>query len=44
MLIFQPTNYKVAQNGEVVMAFRVYKKLFASFGILQRSNRGFDVL
>ena len=38
------TNYKVAQNGEVVMAFRVYKKLFASFGILQRSNRGFDVL
>ena len=25
------------------MAFRAYKKLFMSFGILQRSNRGFDV-
>ncbi len=36
-------NYKVAQNGAVSMAFRAYKKLFMSFGILQRSNRGFDV-
>lgn len=38
------SNYKVAQNGAVTMAFRAYKNLYMSFGILQRSNRGFDVL
>lgn len=37
------THYTVAQNGSVSMAFRAYKKLYMSLGIMQRSNRGFDV-
>ena len=38
------TNYKVAQNASLNMAFRVYKKTFLSFGLTQRSDRGFDLV
>jgi len=38
------TNYKVAQNASVNMAFRVYKKTFISLGLTQRSDRGFDLV
>lgn len=38
------TNYKVAQNASLNMAFRVYKKTFVSLGLTQRSDRGFDLV
>ena len=38
------TNYKVAQNAALNMAFRVYKKTFLSFGLTQKSDRGFDLV
>lgn len=39
----QHSNYKVAQNASLNMAFRVYKNLFMSLGLTQRSDRGFDL-
>ena len=39
----QHSNYKVAQNASMNMAFRVYNKLFMSLGLTQRSDRGFDL-
>jgi hypothetical protein len=38
------TNYKVAQNAALNMAFRIYKKTFMSFGLTQKSDRGFDLV
>ena len=38
------SNYKVAQNASLNMAFRVYKKTFLSLGLTQRSDRGFDLI
>ena len=38
------SNYKVAQNASLNMAFRVYKKTFVSLGLVQRSDRGFDLI
>ena len=38
------SNYKVAQNASLNMAFRVYKKTFVSLGLIQRSDRGFDLI
>lgn len=37
------SSYKVAQNASLNMAFRVYKKMFMSLGLTQRSDRGFDL-
>lgn len=39
----QHSNYKVAQNASMNMAFRLYNKLFMSLGLTQRSDRGFDL-
>lgn len=36
-------DYTVAQNASLVMAFRVYKKLYASFGFNEKSDIGYDL-
>jgi len=41
--IRESTNYKVAQNTAISMAFRIRPKLFASFGFIQRSDIGYDI-
>ena len=38
------SNYKVAQNASLNMAFRAYKKTFNSLGLVQKSDRGFDLV
>lgn len=40
----ESANYRVAQNASLNMAFRVYKKLYASFGFNERSDIGYDLL
>lgn len=37
-------NYKVAQNANLNMAFRLYKTLFFSFGFTEKSDVGYNLL
>ena len=38
------SKYQVAQNASINMAFRLYKKLFMSFGFNEKSDIGYDIL
>lgn len=38
------SNYKVAQNASINMAFRLYKNLYASFGFNEKSDIGYDLM
>ncbi len=40
----ESSRYRVAQNANLNMAFRLYKKLFFSFGFTEKSDIGYDVL
>jgi len=39
----ESTDYRVAQNTAISMAFRIKRNLFASFGFMQRSDIGYDI-
>lgn len=40
----ESSNYRVAQNGSVNMAFRAYKNLYVSLGFNEKSDIGYDLL
>lgn len=40
----ESANYKVAQNTAVSVAFRIYDRLFGSFGFTEKSDIGYDLL
>lgn len=39
----EKNTYRVAQNASLNMAFRIYNKLYASFGFIQRSDIGYSL-
>lgn len=40
----ESSHYNVAQNAYLVMALRLYKKLYFSFGFTEKSDVGYDIL
>lgn len=40
----QSSKYRVAQNAALNMAFRIYDRLFLSFGFTEKSDIGYDLL
>lgn len=40
----ESSNYRVAQNASINMAFRVYKNLYVSLGFNEKSDIGYDLL